>query len=73
MSWSRNGTHLATFTKNGVLSVFNPRSSTSSVSNMRGPEGSRGARLVWLDDSVIAVSGFNRYEKILLGVCGQLV
>lgn len=61
MAWSPNGNQLATFAKDHVLSIFEPRSHLSPVSQMEGPIGSRGARLVWLEDSVIAVSGFNKY------------
>lgn len=71
MAWSRNGVHLATFGRNHTLNIFNPRSSLSSVSEMSGPEGSRGARIVWLEDLVVAVSGFNKYDvfrKIMVGV-----
>lgn len=65
MAWSPNGTQLATLAKNHILNIFNPRSSLSPVSQMRGPEGSRGARILWLEDLVIAVSGFDRYDNLI--------
>ena len=61
MAWSPDGTQLVTLAKNHILNNFNPRSSLSPVSEMKGPVGSRGARIVWLEDTVIAVSGFDRY------------
>ena len=60
MAWSPDGTKLATFSKDHVLRIFDPRSKLSSIVEGRGPEGNRGARLVWLDNSVIAVSCFNK-------------
>ena len=61
MAWSPDGVHLATLTKSHLLKIFNPRLSSPAVSKMRGPEGSRGARVVWLDEFVVAVSGFDKY------------
>jgi coronin-7 len=61
MAWSPNGTLLATVARNHAIYIFNPRSSLSPVVKVGGPEGSRGARVVWLSDMVIAVSGFDRY------------
>ena len=60
MAWSPDGTQLATFAKDHLIRVFEPRLNTSPVSEMKGPEGSRGARVVWLEDTVIAISGFNK-------------
>lgn len=64
MAWSPNGTQLATLAKNHILYIFEPRSSLSPINQMSGPEGNRGARVVWLEDLVVAVSGFDRYENI---------
>lgn len=61
MAWSPNGTRLATFARDHLLSIFEPQSSLSPVTQMSGPEGSRGARIAWLEDSVVAISGFNKY------------
>ena len=60
MAWSPDGTQLATFAKDHLVRVFEPRSSLSAVSEMKGPEGSRGARVVWLETNVIAISGFSK-------------
>lgn len=63
---------LATLAKNHILSIFNPRSSLSPVSQMKGPEGSKGARVMWLEDLVIAVSGFDRYDNSIMGLGKQV-
>ena len=60
MAWSPTGDVLATLRKDHFLNIYEPRSSSSPVRELRGPDGSRGARIVWLEDAVIAVSGFNR-------------
>lgn len=60
MAWSPDGTQLATFAKDHLIRIFEPRSSLSAVIEMKGPEGSRGARVIWLEDSVIALSGFSK-------------
>ncbi len=58
MAWSPNGTQLATFSRDHILRMYDPRSSLCPISKGSGPIGSRGARLVWLEDSVIAISCF---------------
>lgn len=68
MAWSRDGVHLATLTKSHLLKIFNPRSSSPAVSQMQGPEGSRGARVVWLDEFVVAVSGFDKYVVVVVNL-----
>lgn len=60
MAWSPDGNQLAAFGRDHLLSIFEPRSSLSVVSQLKGPDGSRGARIIWLEDSVVAVSGFNK-------------
>ena len=52
---------LATLAKNHILYIFEPRSNLSPICQMRGPEGNRGARIVWLEEFVVAVSGFDKY------------
>lgn len=61
MTWSPKGDQLATLGKDHFVRIFEPRSSLSSIVQLRGPEGSRGARIVWLEADIIAVSGFTKY------------
>jgi coronin-7 len=60
MSWSPDGRQLATIARDHVIRIYDPRSSTSPVNEGVGPEGSRGARIVWLSNTHLAVSGFNK-------------
>lgn len=61
LAWSRNGSRLATFSKDHRLRVFEPRCSCSAVVEGEGPVGSRGARILWLNENTLFVSGFNKY------------
>lgn len=60
MAWGPDGKHLATISKDHVIRIYDPRSSTHPVKEGAGPEGSRGARIVWLDDNHLVVSGFSK-------------
>ena len=60
MSWSPDGKLLATIARDHVIRIYDPRNSTSPVNEGVGPEGSRGARIVWLNNTHLAVSGFNK-------------
>ena len=60
MAWSPDGKHLATVSKDHMIRIYEPRSSTHSVKEGAGPVGSRGARIVWLNDNHLVVSGFSR-------------
>ncbi len=63
MAWSPDGTRLATVGKDHMVRIYEPRSSTHPVKEGAGPNGSRGARVVWVDNEHIVVSGFNRYGR----------
>jgi len=63
MSWSLDGSRLATFSKDQILALYDPRSPGPPVCQQKLDLGGRGARLVWLEDKVIALSGFNRYTN----------
>uniref|UniRef100_A0A3Q2PC43 Coronin n=1 Tax=Fundulus heteroclitus TaxID=8078 RepID=A0A3Q2PC43_FUNHE len=65
MAWSPDGTLLATVCKDGKVRIYDPRKSTAPVQEGPGPEGHRGARLVWVcDGKHLLVSGFdNRSER----------
>ena len=60
MAWSPDGRQLAAAGKDHVIRIYNPRDSTRPVSEGAGPEGSRGARVVWLDNEHIVITGFTR-------------
>uniref|UniRef100_A0A8D1CTQ4 Coronin n=1 Tax=Sus scrofa TaxID=9823 RepID=A0A8D1CTQ4_PIG len=65
---SPNGQQLATVCKDGRLRVYEPRSSPEPLQEGPGPEGARGARVVWVcDGHCLLVSGFDsRSERQLL-------
>ena len=60
MAWSPDGKQLATIGRDHVIRIYEPRNSTSPINEGVGPEGSRGARVMWLSDTHLVVSGFNR-------------
>ncbi|GFS07504.1 coronin [Elysia marginata] len=63
LSWSSNGKFCATVSKDKKIRVFEPRESTVALREGPGPEGSRGARVVWtLQDKYLVVTGFDRSE-----------
>ena len=61
MGWSPDGRKLATIARDHVIRIYDPRRSTSPVNEGVGPEGSRGARIVWLTNTHLVVTGFNRW------------
>ncbi|KAK1344775.1 hypothetical protein QTO34_013476 [Cnephaeus nilssonii] len=68
LAWSPNGQQLASVCKDGCLRVYEPRSSPEPLQEGPGPEGARGARIVWVcDGHCLLVSGFDsRSERQLL-------
>ncbi|XP_016022097.2 coronin-7 isoform X2 [Rousettus aegyptiacus] len=68
LAWSPNGQQLATVCKDGHLRVYEPRNSPEPLQEGPGPEGARGARIVWVcDGHCLLVSGFDsRSERQLL-------
>lgn len=68
MAWSPNGQQLATVCKDGRVRVYAPRSAPEPLQEGPGPEGARGARIVWVcGGQCLLVSGFDsRSERQLL-------
>uniref|UniRef100_A0A8C0SLV6 Coronin n=1 Tax=Canis lupus familiaris TaxID=9615 RepID=A0A8C0SLV6_CANLF len=68
LAWSPSGQHLATVCKDGYLRVYEPRGGPEPLQEGPGPEGARGARVVWVcDGQCLLVSGFDsRSERQLL-------
>uniref|UniRef100_A0A8C8WXD5 Coronin n=1 Tax=Panthera leo TaxID=9689 RepID=A0A8C8WXD5_PANLE len=68
LAWSPNGQYLATVCKDGHLRVYEPRGGPEPLQEGPGPEGARGARIVWVcDGHCLLVSGFDsRSERQLL-------
>ncbi|XP_005081724.1 coronin-7 isoform X1 [Mesocricetus auratus] len=67
LAWSPDGQQLATVCKDGHVRVYEPRSSPVPLQEGPGPEGGRGARIVWVcDGRCLLVSGFDsRSERQL--------
>ncbi|NXU54148.1 CORO7 protein, partial [Turnix velox] len=60
LAWSPDGKQLATVCKDGRVRLYEPRHSPQPLQEGLGPEGSRGARLVWVcSGDYLLVSGFD--------------
>ncbi|XP_067089759.1 coronin-7-like [Osmerus mordax] len=67
IAWSPDGKLLATVCKDGKVRIYDPRRSAEPIQEGPGPEGHRGARVVWVCDGThLLVSGFDsRSERLL--------
>ena len=62
MSWSPDGSLLATVCKDQMLRVFDPRNNQNPISEGSATQGSRGGRVCWAQKgSLLIVTGFSRY------------
>lgn len=77
MSWSCDGKMLACLSRDHIIRIYEPRISIEAIKEGIGPSGSRGARLVWLDEKYLLISGFDKgscriislYSSYDLSVC----
>ena len=60
MAWSPCGRFLATYSKDFMLRLYEPRSSTHPLRAAEREMGSRGARLAWLNKEHFVLTGFNK-------------
>ncbi|XP_066145726.1 coronin-7 isoform X2 [Euwallacea fornicatus] len=68
-SWSPCGSQCATVCKDGKIRLYNPRKSDLPVKEGKGPEGNRGARIVWaLDGRYLVTTGFDKVSERQISV-----
>ncbi|CAI5791795.1 coronin-7-like isoform X1 [Podarcis lilfordi] len=67
LAWSPDGRCLATVCKDGRVRIYEPRKASQPLQEGPGPEGGRGARIVWVcGGKYLLVSGFDsRSERQL--------
>ncbi|KAM4697331.1 coronin-7-like [Rhinophrynus dorsalis] len=67
LAWSPDGKYLATCCKDQRVRIYEPRASSQPLQEGPGPEGARGARVLWVcDGRYLLVSGFDsRSERQL--------
>uniref|UniRef100_A0A8D0BG53 Coronin n=1 Tax=Salvator merianae TaxID=96440 RepID=A0A8D0BG53_SALMN len=60
LAWSPDGRRIATVSKDGNTRVYEPRKASQPLQEGPGPEGSRGARVIWVcSGKYLLVSGFD--------------
>ncbi|CAL1276842.1 unnamed protein product [Larinioides sclopetarius] len=66
-AWSPDGQFIATVSKDQKVRIFNPRNSSEPIKEGPGPQGTRGARIVWvLNSTCLAVTGFSKVSERLI-------
>ncbi|KAH3837926.1 hypothetical protein DPMN_111329, partial [Dreissena polymorpha] len=68
--WSPDGRYLATVCKDGRVRIIDPRK--QSVREGKGPEGSRGARVIWAVDMTYLVVLRDSRRQLLVYSVGKL-
>ena len=64
MSWSPDGTLLATLCKDQKIRVFEPRADENPIAEGLATQGSRGGRVCWAQKgNVLIVTGFSRVSE----------
>ncbi|XP_053400007.1 coronin-7-like [Mercenaria mercenaria] len=67
--WSPDGKLIATVCKDGKVRIYDPRTSPEPIKEGTGPEGSRGARVIWaVNMKYLVVSGFEKNSARLISV-----
>lgn len=63
-SWSPCGNQCASVCKDGKIRLYQPRKSDVPIREGKGPEGNRGARIVWaLDGRYLVTTGFDKVSE----------
>uniref|UniRef100_A0A803TAX2 Coronin n=1 Tax=Anolis carolinensis TaxID=28377 RepID=A0A803TAX2_ANOCA len=71
LAWSPDGRRLATVSKDGKVRVYDPRMGPEPLQEGPGPEGGRGARIVWVcGGNFLLVSGFDCRSERQLSLYG---
>lgn len=69
IAWSPDGKYLASVCKDQKLRIFEPRSSEDAIREGPGPQGSRGARVIWvMGGSHLVTTGFSRVSERLINL-----
>ncbi|XP_074650936.1 coronin-7-like [Tubulanus polymorphus] len=69
LSWSPDGSKCATVCKDGKIRIYEPRTSTQPILGGAGPDGTRGARIVWVcNGKYLAITGFDKKGNRLIAV-----
>lgn len=64
LAWSPDGKYLATCCKDQRIRIYEPRVSNRPKQEGAGPEGARGARILWVcDGKYLLVSGFDSQSE----------
>nr|CAI5857096.1 unnamed protein product [Callosobruchus analis] len=68
-AWSPCGSFCATVSRDSKVRVYKPRQSDHPIREGKGPEGNRGARIVWaLEGRYVVVTGFDKVSERQISV-----